>query len=62
VLLSKSVDDLAKNRFISAYNLLFSRKVNEQLQVVNIMSWGMSKQDSGQDATSKDGGFRKMKS
>ena len=44
------------------YNLLFSRKVNEQLQVVNIMSWGMSKQDSGQVATSKDGGFRKMKS
>lgn len=33
-----------------------------QLQVVNIMSWGMSKQHSGQDATSKDGGFRKMKS
>lgn len=44
------------------YNLLFSRKVNEQLQVVNIMSWGMSKQHSGQVATSKDGGFRKMKS
>lgn len=52
---------LEKNSIISC-SLLFSRKVNEQLQVVNIMSWGMSKQHSGQVATSKDGGFKKMKS